>query len=109
MCVCVCVCACVCVCLCVCVCTCVHVYAQVYVCVCTCVHVYARVCVCVVVCVCVCVYVCSLTGWIHAVHTPVDWLVFGGNFLHSFNISGQLAVADIEETNKVRELWCACL
>ncbi|XP_065189788.1 lysine-specific demethylase 2A-like [Sycon ciliatum] len=42
------------------------------------------------------------TGWIHAVHTPVDWLVFGGNFLHSFNISGQLAVADIEETNKIR-------
>ncbi|XP_065185218.1 lysine-specific demethylase 2B-like isoform X2 [Sycon ciliatum] len=40
-------------------------------------------------------------GWIHAVHTPVDSLVFGGNFLHSFNISGQLAVADIEETTKV--------
>ena len=56
-----------------------------------------------------CVYVCSLTGWIHAVHTPVDSLVFGGNFLHSFNISGQLAVADIEETTKVRELWSACL
>ena len=55
---------------------------------------------------CVCMYVCSLTGWIHAVHTPVDWLVFGGNFLHSFNISGQLAVADIEETTKVRELLC---
>ncbi|XP_065193719.1 uncharacterized protein LOC135824903 isoform X1 [Sycon ciliatum] len=29
------------------------------------------------------------------------WKVFGGNFLHSFNISGQLAVADIEETTKV--------
>lgn len=26
------------------------------------------------------------TGWIHAVYTPVDTLVFGGNFLHSYNI-----------------------
>lgn len=30
------------------------------------------------------------TGWIHAVYTPVDSLVFGGNFLHSLNISMQL-------------------
>jgi hypothetical protein len=30
------------------------------------------------------------TGWIHAVLTPVDSLVFGGNFLHSLNISMQL-------------------
>ena len=84
-----------------------------YVCACirACVYVYVRVCVCVCVraCVCVCVCVCSLTGWIHAVHAPVVSLVFGGNFLHSFNISGQLAVADIEETTAVRELWCACL
>ncbi|KAF9050791.1 jumonji superfamily protein [Hymenopellis radicata] len=27
------------------------------------------------------------TGWIHAVHTPEDTLVFGGNFLHSYNIA----------------------
>jgi hypothetical protein len=25
------------------------------------------------------------TGWIHAVFTPVDSLVFGGNFLHGLN------------------------
>ena len=30
------------------------------------------------------------TGWIHAVFTPIDSLVFGGNFLHDFNISLQL-------------------
>jgi len=30
------------------------------------------------------------TGWIHAVLTPVDSLVFGGNFLHSLNITMQL-------------------
>ncbi|EKM55800.1 uncharacterized protein PHACADRAFT_209325 [Phanerochaete carnosa HHB-10118-sp] len=36
------------------------------------------------------------TGWIHAVYTPVDTLVFGGNFLHSYNISTQLKVREIE-------------
>ena len=30
------------------------------------------------------------TGWIHSVLTPVDTLVFGGNFLHSHNIELQL-------------------
>ncbi len=30
------------------------------------------------------------TGWIHAVYTPKDSLVFGGNFLHSLNIPLQL-------------------
>ena len=30
------------------------------------------------------------TGWIHAVFTPIDSLVFGGNFLHDYNISLQL-------------------
>lgn len=30
------------------------------------------------------------SGWIHAVWTPVDSLVFGGNFLHSLNIGLQL-------------------
>ncbi|VDM43094.1 unnamed protein product [Toxocara canis] len=29
-------------------------------------------------------------GWIHAVTTPCDSLVFGGNFLHSLNIEMQL-------------------
>lgn len=30
------------------------------------------------------------TGWIHAVLTPVDSLVFGGNFVHSLNIQMQI-------------------
>lgn len=30
------------------------------------------------------------SGWIHAVYTPSDSLVFGGNFLHSHSISLQL-------------------
>lgn len=41
------------------------------------------------------------TGWIHAVHTPVDSLVFGGNFLHSFNIATQLKVTEIEKATHV--------
>ncbi|KAH8829714.1 JmjC domain-containing histone demethylation protein 1 [Flagelloscypha sp. PMI_526] len=36
------------------------------------------------------------TGWIHAVATPADTLVFGGNFLHSFNVATQLKIRDIE-------------
>lgn len=34
-------------------------------------------------------------------YTPKDSLVFGGNFLHSFNIPQQLAVAEIESKTKV--------
>ncbi|KAG2360732.1 Clavaminate synthase-like protein [Suillus spraguei] len=41
------------------------------------------------------------TGWIHAVHTPVDSIVFGGNFLHSYNIATQLKVIDIEKATHV--------
>lgn len=41
------------------------------------------------------------TGWIHAVYTPQDSLVFGGNFLHSFGIEKQLKVAQVEERTKV--------
>ncbi|CAC5396487.1 PHF8 [Mytilus coruscus] len=37
------------------------------------------------------------TGWIHAVLTPIDSLVFGGNFLHDYNIPLQLQVYDIEK------------
>ncbi|KAI0302356.1 hypothetical protein B0F90DRAFT_1714157 [Multifurca ochricompacta] len=36
------------------------------------------------------------TGWIHAVYTPQDALVFGGNFLHSYNAKLQLKVHEIE-------------
>ncbi|XP_076434796.1 lysine-specific demethylase 2B-like [Babylonia areolata] len=41
------------------------------------------------------------SGWIHAVYTPKDSLVFGGNFLHSFNISNQLMVANVEDRTHV--------
>ena len=48
-------------------------------------------------------FVCmfSAIGWIHAVYTPRDSLVFGGNFLHSFNIEQQLRVAEVECTTEV--------
>jgi len=41
------------------------------------------------------------SGWIHAVYTPVDSLVFGGNFLHSYSIECQIRCAQIEEAIKV--------
>ncbi|XP_052006130.1 lysine-specific demethylase 2A-like isoform X2 [Xyrauchen texanus] len=41
------------------------------------------------------------SGWIHAVYTPKDTLVFGGNFLHSFNIPMQLNIYNIEERTRV--------
>uniref|UniRef100_A0A224L177 [histone H3]-dimethyl-L-lysine(36) demethylase n=1 Tax=Drosophila subobscura TaxID=7241 RepID=A0A224L177_DROSU len=41
------------------------------------------------------------TGWIHAVYTPTQSLVFGGNFLHSFGIVKQLRTATVEDNTKV--------
>ena len=41
------------------------------------------------------------SGWIHAVYTPEDSLVFGGNFLHSFGMEKQLQIAHIEEVTRV--------
>ncbi|KAJ3517785.1 hypothetical protein NLJ89_g275 [Agrocybe chaxingu] len=41
------------------------------------------------------------TGWIHAVYTPVDTLVFGGNFLHSYEVATQLRVREIEVATQV--------
>ena len=41
------------------------------------------------------------SGWIHAVFTPEDSLVFGGNFLHSYAIEKQIRIAQIEEITKV--------
>ena len=35
-------------------------------------------------------------AWIHAVYTPLDSLVFGGNYLHCYNIVRQLQVYVIE-------------
>lgn len=43
----------------------------------------------------------AFTGWIHAVYTPVDSMVFGGNFLHSFNIPMQLNICNIEDRTRV--------
>ncbi|CAI2351391.1 unnamed protein product [Caenorhabditis sp. 36 PRJEB53466] len=40
-------------------------------------------------------------GWIHAVYTPVDSLVFGGNFLHLGNLDTQMRVYHLE--NSVRK------
>ena len=40
-------------------------------------------------------------AWIHAVFTPADSLVFGGNFLHSYNIVRQLQVYLIEQKTHV--------
>jgi F-box/leucine-rich repeat protein 10/11 len=41
------------------------------------------------------------TGWIHAVYTPQDSLVFGGNFLHRFNVHGQIEIMLLEKRLKV--------
>lgn len=49
-------------------------------------------------------FVC-LAGWIHAVYTPEDTLVFGGNFLHSFNIPMQLNIYSIEDRTRVPRLY----
>lgn len=40
-------------------------------------------------------------GYIHAVYTPEDTLVFGGNFVHSYCIETQLRLRDIENETKV--------
>ncbi|XP_071575940.1 histone lysine demethylase PHF8 isoform X3 [Temnothorax nylanderi] len=40
------------------------------------------------------------TGWIHAVLTPVDSLVFGGNFVHSLNIQMQIQIYELERKMK---------
>ncbi|KAM8933813.1 histone lysine demethylase PHF8 isoform 2-T2 [Pelodytes ibericus] len=45
------------------------------------------------------------TGWIHAVLTPVDCLAFGGNFLHSLNISMQLRAYEIEKRLSTADLF----
>ncbi|KAK9452233.1 uncharacterized protein V1518DRAFT_369966 [Limtongia smithiae] len=41
------------------------------------------------------------SGWIHAVYTPIDSLVIGGNFLTMRDLSMQLKVTDIEKKTKV--------
>lgn len=36
-------------------------------------------------------------GWIHAVYTPVDSMVFGGNFLHGLDIGMQIRIVQAEQ------------
>ncbi|KAK6024255.1 JmjC domain protein, partial [Ostertagia ostertagi] len=45
------------------------------------------------------------SGWIHAVYTPVDSLVFGGNFLHALNVPMQLKVYEMEQRLKREVGW----
>lgn len=42
-------------------------------------------------------------AWIHAVYTPIDSLVFGGNFLHGIDLPLQLSVHGLEARTRVRE------
>ena len=41
------------------------------------------------------------SGWIHAVFTPEDSLVFGGNFLFSCAMESQIKIYQLENTTKV--------
>ena len=41
------------------------------------------------------------SGWIHAVYTPVDSIVFGGNFLHSFSTTTQMEVFEMERRLRI--------
>ena len=50
---------------------------------------------------CVEVFDYFFSGWIHGVYTPKDSLVFGGNFIHSYNIPQQLRVIEIESRTRV--------
>lgn len=43
------------------------------------------------------------SGWIHAVYTPEDSLVFGGNFLHGYAMEMQLRVYEIENKTKTKK------
>jgi hypothetical protein len=44
-------------------------------------------------------------GWIHAVYTPADSLVFGGNFLHSFDLPLQLRIYQLETATRVHRKY----
>lgn len=41
------------------------------------------------------------SGFIHSVYTPVDSLVFGGNFLHGYSIASQLCIYNLELNTNV--------
>eukprot|EP00164_Ancoracysta_twista_P005718 GFYU01007858.1.p1 GENE.GFYU01007858.1~~GFYU01007858.1.p1 ORF type:complete len:474 (-),score=97.54 GFYU01007858.1:181-1602(-) len=41
------------------------------------------------------------SGWLHAVYTPVDSIVFGGNFLHHFSLKMQMECFALEKSWKM--------
>ena len=41
------------------------------------------------------------SGWLHAVYTPEDALVFGGNYLHTLAARTQFAIFDVEKACRV--------
>lgn len=45
------------------------------------------------------------SGWIHAVYTPEDSLVFGGNFLHRHSMDMQLKIYKLERKMKIGSLF----
>lgn len=45
------------------------------------------------------------SAWIHAVYTPEDSLVFGGNFIHMPGIKRQLACHEIENHLKIKKIY----
>jgi F-box/leucine-rich repeat protein 10/11 len=45
------------------------------------------------------------SGWIHAVYTPADSVVYGGNFLHGYDIRLQIIVNGIEIRRQVLEKY----
>ncbi|BEI84833.1 hypothetical protein CcaverHIS002_0502340 [Cutaneotrichosporon cavernicola] len=47
-------------------------------------------------------------GYIHAVFTPVDSIVFGGNFVHSYDIPTQLRMREIEIDTRVPQRFRLC-
>ncbi|KAJ1421023.1 hypothetical protein B484DRAFT_399643 [Ochromonadaceae sp. CCMP2298] len=45
------------------------------------------------------------SGWIHAVYTPIDSLVFGGNFVHIWGVLRQLQVYQMEGETRVTKAY----
>lgn len=45
------------------------------------------------------------SGYIHSVYTPIDSIVFGGNFLHGYDIEMQNKIYDIETRRKVLDKY----
>ena len=48
-------------------------------------------------------------GWIHAVFSPVDCLVFGGNFLHDYSILTQVIIVLVSRILAATKMICDVL